>query len=59
MLSFAILLRGVGARKAKQNATTRQEARHGVIDKLSAIVYLKALGNGTKLSVNVSNKTTR
>jgi hypothetical protein len=37
-LSFAILLRGAGERKAKQNATTGQEVRHGDIDKLSAIV---------------------
>ena len=44
-LSFAILLGSVGARMAKQNAATRQEGRHGVIDELDAIVGLKVLGN--------------
>jgi len=50
------MLRSTGARKAKQNAATRQEARHGIINELNAIVGLKALGNKTKLSLNISNK---
>jgi len=54
--SFCHSTRSVGARKAKQNAMTRQEARHGVINELSAIVSLKATGNKTKLSLNISNK---
>jgi hypothetical protein len=33
-LSFAILVRSVGVGKAKQNAATGQEARHGVINEL-------------------------
>ena len=31
-LSFAILLRSVEVGKAKQNAATRHEARHGIIN---------------------------
>jgi hypothetical protein len=58
-LCFATLLGSVGARMAKQNATTRQEGRHGVIDEFSAIVGLKALGNGVKLSLNMGNKVNK
>jgi hypothetical protein len=50
------MLRSIGARKAKQNAATRKEARHGIINELNAIVSLEALGNKTKLSLNISNK---
>ena len=54
--SFAILLGSVGARMAKQNATTGQEGRHGIIDELGAIVALITLGNKVKLSLNMGNK---
>jgi hypothetical protein len=58
-LCFAILLGSVGIRMAKQNATTGQEGRHGVIDEFSAIVGLKALGNRVKLSLNMDNKVNK
>jgi hypothetical protein len=59
MLSFAILLGSVGARMVKQNAMTGQEGGDGVIDELSAIVSLKALGNRVKLSLNIGNKVNK
>ena len=55
-LGFTVLLRGVGARHAK-NGTVREEERAGRgVVKLAAIVTLDSLNGGAKLCGDVGKK---
>jgi len=55
-LSLAVLCGGVRTRETQQGAMGRQESGRGSVDKLCAIVGLKALNGQTKLSANISNE---
>jgi hypothetical protein len=56
MLSFAVLLRGVGARHAEDNTVhEKKDANNGIV-KLLTVVTLQTFDNGTEVGGNKSEK---